>query len=77
MFQKLAGQLTLNQTCWAGIGFSPDQSMQNATVFLIGTFSNDKPLVATYSASTAPLGHAPPVVRGDPLFLLCPLVVLS
>jgi len=61
----LEGDLQLNMTCWAGIGFSPDQSMQNATVFIIGTFVNSTSLVATYSASSAPLGHAPPVMNKD------------
>ena len=62
--QVLKGQLSLNRTCWAGIGLSPDGTMANATVFVIGQVTADnKASVALYNVANAPYGHAPPVVR--------------
>jgi hypothetical protein len=62
--QVLKGQLSLNRTCWTGIGVSPDGSMQNATVFLIAQLNQTTSTasVGLYSVANAPYGHAPPVV---------------
>ena len=61
----LHGQLLLNQTCWAGIGWSVDGSMANASVFLIGQLHtpDNVPSVSLYAPGPWPQGHGPPLVR--------------
>lgn len=58
------GRLTINQTCWAGIGFSSDGTMNNAGAFLIGTADPKDPdmgLVALYYTNhSATAGHTMP-----------------
>jgi hypothetical protein len=63
--QVVKGQLTLNRTCWAGIGVSSAMNMANASVFLIGSLNSTSstPMVGLYDVANVPYGHAPPVVR--------------
>ena len=67
----LYAELSLNQTCWAGIGFSSSGTMLGASVFVIGTLDGTTPLVATYSPSTAPLAHVSVIYTSNACACVC------